>query len=100
MKGAPMIDEVIERLDRIERLLREQKSVKDWYSTEEFARRINKAEFTVREHCRLGRLNARKRKSGRGKHASWVLSHEELLRYEKEGLLPQSKSTLASGECE
>ena len=95
-----MIDELIERLDRIERLLREQKSVKDWYSTEEFAQRINKAEFTVREHCRLGRLNGRKRKSGRGKHASWVLSHEELLRYEKEGLLPQSKPTPLLGECE
>jgi len=95
-----MIDELIERLDRIERLLREQKSVKDWYSTEEFAQRINKAEFTVREHCRLGRLNARKRKSGRGKHSSWVLSHEELLRYEKEGLLPQSKPTPLLGECE
>jgi hypothetical protein len=80
-----------ERLDRIESTLQallERETVKDFYSTDEFARLVGKAEFTIREHCRLGRLNAGKRQSGRGAHPSWVLSHEELLRFRSDGLLP------------
>src|SRR3954451_16301053 len=88
-----MFEDLITRLDRIERHLKEQKTVREVYTTEEFAERIGKAEFTVREHCRLGRLVAQKRRSGRGKHTSWVLSHDELLRYEREGLLPHTRPT-------
>jgi hypothetical protein len=62
--------------------------VKDWYSTEEFARLAGKAEFTVREWCRHGRVRAQKRLSGRGASSAWVVSHAELLRYQREGLLP------------
>jgi hypothetical protein len=81
-----------ERLDRIESLLTalvERQSIKDWYTTEEFARLVGKAEFTVREWARLGRVKAEKRMSGRGAFASWVISHDELLRYQREGLRPQ-----------
>jgi hypothetical protein len=79
------------RLDRIEQMLAilvERQTVKDWYPTDDFARLVGKAEFTVREWCRLGRVNAEKRKSGRGAFASWVISHAELQRYQREGLLP------------
>lgn len=79
------------RLGRMESLLQqlvEQKAVKDWYSTKEVAERLGKAEFTVREWCRNGRLHAEKKGSGRGPHAGWVISHQELLRYQREGLLP------------
>ena len=81
-----------EKLDRIESLLAalvERQSIKDWYTTEEFARLVGKAEFTVREWARLGRIKAQKRMSGRGAFASWVISHDELLRYQREGLRPQ-----------
>jgi hypothetical protein len=83
-----------ERLDRIESLLAalvERETIKDWYSTDEFARLVGKAEFTVREHCRLGRIHAEKQQSGRGAHPAWVISHNELLRYRRDGLLPQLK---------
>jgi hypothetical protein len=79
---------ILERLDRIEKLLVEQKTVREWYTTEEFAELVGKAEFTCREWCRLGRVNAKKRHSGRGKHPAWVISHDELQRYRREGLLP------------
>jgi hypothetical protein len=61
--------ELTTRLDRIEGMLValvERQVVKDWYSTEESARIVGKAEFTVREWCRLGRIKAEKRGSGRG----------------------------------
>jgi hypothetical protein len=82
---------VEERLERIESMLVrlvERQSVKDWYTTEELARLLGRAEFTVREWCRLGRINAEKRRSGRGAIPAWVISHQELLRYQRHGLLP------------
>ena len=85
------LNEVIERLDRIEAVLAalaERQAAKDWYTTEEVARALGKAEFTVREWCRLGRVRAEKKGSGRGKYQSWVVSHEELQRVQREGLLP------------
>ncbi len=85
-----------ERLERIEAMLTalvESQSVKDWYSVAEFARVVGRSEFTCREWCRLGRVRAAKKQSGRGKHAAWVLSHEELLRYQREGLLPPVRVT-------
>ena len=83
--------EVLTRLVRIEALLAgmaAQPVVRDWYTVDEFAAAVGLVPFTVREHCRLGRLDGVKKASGRGKHHAWVLSHAELLRYRREGLLP------------
>ena len=80
-----------EQLDEIRSLLiaiLERQTIKAHYSTDEFARIVGKAEFTVREWSRLGRIRADKQQSGRGPHPAWAISHEELLRYQKEGLLP------------
>src|SRR5262249_34546052 len=79
------------RLDRIESLLAtlvERQRVKEWYTTAEAAKVLGKTEFTVREWCRLRRCHARKQRSGRGAHTSWIICHEEILRIEREGLLP------------
>jgi DNA-directed RNA polymerase specialized sigma24 family protein len=88
---AERLDKFDERLARIEAalaLLVKQRTVKDFYNTAEVAEELGKAEFTVREWCRHGRVNARKKGSGRGQYQSWVVSHEELLRIRREGLLP------------
>ena len=80
-----------ERLEKIESMLGvlvERQQVREWYSVEEFARIVRKAPFTTREWCRLGRIRAEKKLSGRGSHANWVVPHAELLRYQREGLLP------------
>lgn len=89
---------VLDRLERIEstlRLLTEKQTAKDWYATDELARIVGKAEFTVREWCRLGRMRAEKRMSGRGAFPAWVVSHQELLRYQREGLLPLRRDVVA-----
>lgn len=82
---------VEDRLEKIEELLLvlvERQAVREWYTTHEFARTVGKAEFTIREYCRLGRLKAEKRISGRGAYPAWIVSHAELLRYQREGLVP------------
>jgi len=79
-----------ERLENIEAMLVvlvERQQVREWYTTHEFGRTVGKAEFTIREYCRLGRLRAEKRQSGRGAYPQWVLSNAELERYQREGLL-------------
>jgi hypothetical protein len=84
-------EELSVRLNRIEALLHrliEQRPAKEYYSTSELATILNKAEFTVREWCRLGRVRASKRECGRGNTKEWMISNEELIRIQNEGLFP------------
>jgi hypothetical protein len=63
---------------------------KEWYTTSQFAalKGVEKAEYTVREWCRWGRINAVKAQTGRGIDSEWRISHGEYVRYLNEGLLP------------
>lgn len=84
---------VEERLAKIEDMLAvliQRQTVKDFYEVEEFAKLVGKSCLTCREWCRLGRIRARKKDSGRGAHTAWAISHEELQRYQREGLLRAS----------
>jgi hypothetical protein len=85
-------EQILTRLERIEAaldMLVSQKMVKDYYTTAEVAQILGKAEFTVREWCRLGRVWAEKRDCGRGNSKEWIVSHVELTRVQNEGLLPR-----------
>ena len=86
------IDERLEKIEGLLAALVERQTVREWYTTEQVAQLVGKAEFTVREWCRHGRLKAEKRMSGRGAYPAWVISHTELLRYQREGLLPARHS--------
>jgi Helix-turn-helix domain len=86
---------VIERLERIEAaltLLASRQARKEWYTTEELAAIVGRSEYTVRMWCLNNRLRAEKAAGGRGKHRSWVISHQELLRFQREGLLARGRS--------
>ena len=86
------IDHIIERLTRMEASLEQlikERSTKDYYTTAEIVQLLGRAEFTVREWCRLGRICAEKKGSGRSKFQAWVISRAELVRLEREGLLPE-----------
>lgn len=90
-KAAAMNDDILKKLEHLEAMvaiLVDRATVREWYSIEEFARLVGRSEFTTREWCRLGRIRAEKKDSGRGAYASWAISHSELLRFQREGLLP------------
>jgi len=87
------LDERLERIESMLAVLVERQTVREFYTVEQFAKLVGKAEFTVREWARLGRINGQKRGSGRGAHAEWVFSHSELLRYQREGLLPLRRAS-------
>ena len=83
-----------ERLEKIEAMLVvlvQRQTVKAFYEIEEFARLVGREPFTCREWARHSRILAEKKLSGRGAYARWVVSHTELLRYQREGLLPVRK---------
>ncbi len=85
------MQDLAERLERIETSLQQlatQRLVKEYYSTSEIARLVKRSEFTVREWCRLRRIAAEKRACGRGRSQEWMIPHDELLRFQCEGLLP------------
>ena len=65
-----------------------QRTFKDWFAAAEVAKMLGRAEYTVREWCRQGRIRAKKKPCGRGKGGEWLVSHEEFVRLSNEGLLP------------
>jgi excisionase family DNA binding protein len=93
---AALWDLIEERFDRLEARLDEiagQRAGKEWYTTAEVAKTLGRADYTVREWCRQGRIRARKKPCGRGKGGEWLVSHEELTRLRNEGLLPLQRPT-------
>ena len=93
VNDTPSLFSVLDRLTKIEASLAQllkQQTIKDFYTTKQVAELLRKKEYTVREWCRLGRIAAKKLPGGRGNEGEWRIAHEELSRYQSEGLLPLS----------
>jgi Helix-turn-helix domain len=69
-------------------MLAQPMETREWYPVEEVAAMLGKNTYTVREWCRLGRINATKRSERRGGTELWNISAAEIARYKDEGLLP------------
>lgn len=85
-----------ERFEKVEQVLHQihelmaiKKVVKDRYTVKEVAAIVGRKEYTVREWCRERRLLADKAMCGRGCELAWLISHDELTRYQNEGLRPK-----------
>ena len=85
------IEEALIKIESLLRVVTEQRVIKDWYATKEVAELLEKKEYTVREWCRLGRINCKKVAGGRGNEGEWRICHEELLRIQNQGLLPMPR---------
>lgn len=90
-----MAEELMARIGSLEKTITDlrdiicsQQFTKEFYSTVEIAKILDKKPYTVREWCRLQRVNATKTMCGRGCEEEWRVSHDELLRIQNEGLLP------------
>lgn len=88
------ISELMDRITRIDEGIQTllkmgaRRAEKEWYTTHEFAEECGRKLYTVREWCRLHRINAEKVPARCGSEQEWRISHEELLRYRRAGLLP------------
>lgn len=85
------LESLKQQLDTMQGMLEallQAKPTKEAYTSSEAARVLGKQPFTVREWCRLGRVNAVKRASGRGAASEWLISRVELERIANYGLLP------------
>jgi hypothetical protein len=97
---------IVERLAAVELAisnLREcggPKIVKELFTPEEFGKLpgVDKEKYTVREWCRLGRINAHKSEAGRGQDGEWRISMAEYERYLNEGLLPDPNKRRDRGD--
>ena len=83
-----LLARIDERITELRDLVVEQRVIKEKYTTAEAAAILDKAEYTVREWCRHGRVRAEKRSCGRGRSQEWVIPHQEMTRIRNEGLLP------------
>jgi hypothetical protein len=79
-------------LSRVTELVESGQELQESFSTAEVAKLLDKAEFTVREWCRLGRIHAEKKPSGRGPAGEWTITRQELTRIRNEGLLPDARA--------
>ncbi len=82
-------DLLLESLGQIKDRIRDDSHAKEFYTPAEVAEMLGKATFTVREWCRLQRIHARKRETGRGDAEEWEISRSEVERYRNHGLLPR-----------
>jgi hypothetical protein len=82
------LTDVQSKLDRIFELLASPKETRACYTVEEVAKMICKSDFTVRQWCNQGRINAKKGEERRGGATRWRISSAEIHRYKEEGLMP------------
>ncbi|QDU80518.1 hypothetical protein Pla110_22480 [Polystyrenella longa] len=67
----------------------ERSPPKEFFTPIEVAKMLGKSSYTVREWCRFGRMEARKRQTGRGDALEWEIAASEIERFKNHGLLPR-----------
>ena len=88
-----MLAQLCEQVLEIDRKLNDMagtapRNDRTFFTVAEFAELAGKSEYTVREWCRLYRINAEKCDSGHGDSKAWKIPADELARYLDHGLLP------------
>jgi hypothetical protein len=79
--------EMVARLERIEQK-QSLSMVKEGYTPAEVGERLKRTSWVVAQWCNLGAAKAKKVR-GRGPDGEWRISHEELLRLQADGPMPE-----------
>lgn len=78
--------ELLKELQERREVFKDRPDLEIWMTPDEAADFLDKARFTVSEWCRLGKIHARKQRSGR-----WQISITEIERYLRDGFLPDKR---------
>lgn len=87
-------NEILARLANIEAKLdaiSEARTIQEFYSVEEFAKRVHRSKYCVRQWCNYQRVVCEKRDCGRGQSREWRIPHSSLLYFMSHGLLPDRR---------
>jgi hypothetical protein len=103
---ATKLTAIEERQAEIEAMLAElrdfvvgQRTIKEAYSPVEVAEILGKKPYTVREWCRLKRINARKRPYGRGDADEWEIPHKNWSGSKPTAYFPFAPNTESIAVC-
>jgi ribosomal protein L16 Arg81 hydroxylase len=89
-----MMKELINRYAQLEK--RFNLSVeKESYTVEQAGERLNRKPWTVRQWCNKGQVKGAYKVHGKGRTGEWRIPHEELVRLQNEGPLPEGKHQAA-----
>jgi hypothetical protein len=83
--------EIVCQGELLRKVMKDSAVRKEFYTVEEFAALVGRKKFTVRQWCNLGLIAARKSFTRSGPCNLWAISHEEYLRYQREGLRPDAR---------
>jgi hypothetical protein len=83
-----LLKELINRMERIEARLALSVE-KESYTVEEAAERLDRKPWTVRQWCNKGQVKGAYKVHGKGRTGEWRIPHEELVRLQNRGPLPE-----------
>ncbi len=74
-------------VELVESLLKQSKLTiqKEAYTTKEVAERLERAEWTVRQWCNLGKVPEAYKVHGKGRNGEWRIPHEAVVRIQNKG---------------
>jgi hypothetical protein len=84
-----LLKEILNRMERIEARLKLSVE-KESYTVDEAAERLSRKPWTVRQWCNKGQVQGAHKVHGKGRTGEWRIPHEELVRLQNRGPLPEA----------
>jgi excisionase family DNA binding protein len=79
-----LLESLHKRLDNVEEHL-SLSVVKDTYTVQEAAERLNRSDWTVRQWCNKGQVPGARKVPGKGRTGEWRIPHDALVKVQNDG---------------